>query len=469
MSQASPPFLSLTEAELAVYQDYEQQRRRQLLRVMLPLAAGLFGFGTLAFTLVIPTITPLTIQVWLNYAFLLAGTVCCGLGTLALRRGHSSQAIALMLGGSTSGLLFAVLIRIFEQGLDPYGLSEFVTFSAIIVLAGILSDIRAIIGTTLLMNALTVLVILYAPYPQQIDALIRSQFSYLLPTALVFEWLIAAFLIAHWFTYRQTLRSLGAAYERAQQMDRIKDQFITHVNHELRTPVMAVQSYIEYLRMLRPQLSGEEIDAALERTSQAGTVLITLLENILAVRRIDGQTEPFTPTAVPVRAIMEKSLLLVDPHLGAVGTRAINLAIDHDLAVWGEPVRCQQIMTNLLSNACKYSPPATPVDVSAHLVAPTTGALRRWQRNAPPERRFVEILVRDSGLGIPPEQVALLFNRFMRLPRDLASSVEGNGLGLYLCRVMAESMGGTIWAESSGIEGEGSTFHLRLPAPPAIP
>jgi signal transduction histidine kinase len=78
----------------------------------------------------------------------------------------------------------------------------------------------------------------------------------------------------------------------------------------------------------------------------------------------------------------------------------------------------------------------------------------------------VEIQVRDYGLGIPQEQMPLLFNRFMRLPRDLASSVEGNGLGLYLCRVMAESMGGAIWAESSGVEGEGSTLHLRLPAPP---
>jgi signal transduction histidine kinase len=77
-----------------------------------------------------------------------------------------------------------------------------------------------------------------------------------------------------------------------------------------------------------------------------------------------------------------------------------------------------------------------------------------------------EITVRDYGLGIPPDQIPLLFNRFARLPRELASSVGGSGLGLYLCRVFAEGMGGTIGVESTGVPGEGATFRLRLPLPP---
>jgi signal transduction histidine kinase len=76
---------------------------------------------------------------------------------------------------------------------------------------------------------------------------------------------------------------------------------------------------------------------------------------------------------------------------------------------------------------------------------------------------MVEIAVRDHGLGIPPDQAPLLFQRFVRLPRDLASATVGNGLGLYLCRELAEAMGGHIRVESIGVEGEGSTFYLRLP------
>ena len=74
--------------------------------------------------------------------------------------------------------------------------------------------------------------------------------------------------------------------------------------------------------------------------------------------------------------------------------------------------------------------------------------------------------MRDYGLGIPPDQIPLLFNRFARLPRELASAIGGTGLGLYLCRVFAEGMGGTIDIESTGVVGEGSTFRLRLPLPP---
>ena len=162
MSQASPSPSPLTAAELAVFQTYERERRRRLLSVLLPLTAILLGIGSLVFTLVLPTIRPLTFDVWINYAFLLGGAVQCGLGTLALRRGHLSLATRLLFGG-TSALLFAVLVRIFEQGLDPYGLTEFVTFSAIIVLAGVLGDIRIIVMTTIVMNLLTVLIVLATP------------------------------------------------------------------------------------------------------------------------------------------------------------------------------------------------------------------------------------------------------------------------------------------------------------------
>jgi signal transduction histidine kinase len=79
---------------------------------------------------------------------------------------------------------------------------------------------------------------------------------------------------------------------------------------------------------------------------------------------------------------------------------------------------------------------------------------------------MIQVTIRDYGQGIPPDQAPLLFNRFVRLPRDLASSISGNGLGLYLCRLYVEAMGGRIWLTSSGQPGDGSAFQVLLPAAP---
>ena len=136
---------------------------------------------------------------------------------------------------------------------------------------------------------------------------------------------------------------------------------------------------------------------------------------------------------------------------GEAGSKQHPLRIDApaDVVIWGERVRLQQIMFNLISNAVKYSPAGTLIEIAA--VTRPDG--------------MVEITVRDHGLGIPPDQQDLLFKSFSRLERDRTSAVKGSGLGLYLCRILAQAMGGSIRLESSGTPGEGTTFHLLLPAP----
>ncbi len=75
---------------------------------------------------------------------------------------------------------------------------------------------------------------------------------------------------------------------------------------------------------------------------------------------------------------------------------------------------------------------------------------------------MAQITVKDYGLGVPPDQIGLLFKRFMRLERDIASKVTGTGLGLAICRAYVEAMGGTIWVESTGVVGEGSSFSFTV-------
>jgi len=358
----------------------------------------------------------------------------------------------------------------------------------LIVLAGLLASNRWVLaGTTLLMNVFTVFILASALEIPAGRAL-RDEAALLLSFPLLVQWAVTGILVAASSTYLSTLRELGdvrVAYERAQQLDRLKDEFITHVNHELRGPVMVLQGQVELLLLAEATLSPEERRSYLERAKRAGDALVDVVRGVLAIQRLERDAEAITLEAVPIAAALEAALQLVDPGDGRPHQlqqglqqqlqqrlpieRELHVRIPEGLQVWAEPVRLRQILTNLLSNAIKYSPPGTPVEVMAERVtlAPVDAKRRKQPVGAASSgRRMVEIAVQDHGLGIPPEQIPLLFNRFVRLPRDLASSVSGSGLGLYLCRAYAQAMGGDISAESTGVKGEGSVFRLRLAAPP---
>ena len=250
---------------------------------------------------------------------------------------------------------------------------------------------------------------------------------------------------------------------RAQQLDSLKDQFITSVNHELRTPIMTMQGYIELLGERHNQVDAPARTVMLDRARAANEALVHLVQSILDTRRIDKDADDFVPQPVELRPVLVSAATLTDTHQGDAPVRQLSMDVPEDVVVLGEPSRLEQVFTNLLSNAVKYSAPGTPVKVAAR-VDDHPGTSGRWWGSVKKEEiSFVELTVQDYGLGIPPDQIPLLFRRFVRLPRDLASRTLGTGLGLYLCRVYVEAMGGTIWVESSGVEGQGSTFHVRLP------
>jgi signal transduction histidine kinase len=280
-------------------------------------------------------------------------------------------------------------------------------------------------------------------------------------------WLLALVVYAAARGYRRILQQISdvsVQYERARQLDALKDQFITSVNHELRNPVMLLQGYVELLRLKGSELSAERRDELIQRASRAGEALSQLVQSILDTRRVDQRARDFDAEAVPVGEAVVAAAALVDPRQGKGAERELHIQVPHELTIWGEKVRLQQILTNLLSNAIKYSAPGTPIEVSAQVVSEATPRSGLWWgRRRSAERRVVQIAVRDHGFGIPPDQAPLLFQRFVRLPRDLASATVGNGLGLYLCRELAEAMDGRIWVESTGVDGEGSTFYLHLP------
>jgi signal transduction histidine kinase len=122
------------------------------------------------------------------------------------------------------------------------------------------------------------------------------------------------------------------------------------------------------------------------------------------------------------------------------------------IVVEGDAARLRQVLINLLSNAAKYAPPPTPIEVD----------LRS-------DDAEVHLSVRDEGIGIASDELPLLFQRYGRTPTAVEQGIEGLGLGLYLCRAIVERHGGRIWAESPGL-GQGTTMHVTVPRrAPAVP
>jgi signal transduction histidine kinase len=361
------------------------------------------------------------------------------------------------------------------DGLDVQAMLTLALFAAFILIAGLILPEWAtwsLAGIGVATTIASVFLLPLAPPlhnaladPTQLRFAIAGPLILLQVFVALFSWIAAR-------SNKATVQAVSQAFAREQELSLLKDQFITNVNHELRTPLMAMDGYIKLLRWRHQALSPERREELIEKAARAGDNLVTLVTSILETRHLEQTAEDFTPTAVALRATIEAAIRLAAAQIEETSTpaesgeRTLRLHVSEDLAAWAEPVRVQQIFINLLSNAVKYSPPGTPIEVSARVVPSRWDASHGIRQGLRSHQPLIEITVRDFGFGIPPDQIPLLFERFVRLPRDLASNIAGNGLGLYLCRSFAQAMGGKIWVESSGIPGEGSTFHLQLPVPP---
>ncbi|MFL5352813.1 ATP-binding protein [Archangium sp.] len=229
---------------------------------------------------------------------------------------------------------------------------------------------------------------------------------------------------------------------------RLREEFLSVASHELRTPLTPLKGFAA-LTLSRMEKGGdfperERTLKALRSMARQTDRLTRLVDDLLDTSRIQAgrfELERARVDLVPlVREIMERFELRGDESLRFV----FEAPAEPVEGVWDGP-RLEQVVTNLLSNAVRYSPQGGSVRVSFHLS---------------PEA--VELRVRDEGIGIPPESVALLFQPFARASNATARHYGGLGLGLFICREIVQRHGGSIWAESPGAQ-LGSCFHVRLP------
>jgi signal transduction histidine kinase len=248
-------------------------------------------------------------------------------------------------------------------------------------------------------------------------------------------------------------QQLTLAYEQQQQLNLLKDQLLLNVNHELRTPLTEVLWYLELLRDSNGKFDAMMQMNLLNNAIRGCEELHFLMENMLDAVHADNDAEPPLLEKLPIANVVNE--VLEDFDLHKQQEQCVRLDIPEGLAVWANQQYIHQVLYNLLSNAFKYSPPQTPVLISAQLP-------ERISHEANSSLQ-VCVSVKDAGIGVPPDEIPLLFGKFMRLKRDVSGTVRGSGLGLYVSKQLVEAMGGRIWVESSGIPGEGSCFSFTLP------
>jgi len=228
-----------------------------------------------------------------------------------------------------------------------------------------------------------------------------------------------------------------------QSASRAKDEFLATLSHELRTPLNAI---LGWTRMLRTgQLDPSRVDGALEVIERSARSLAQLVEDLLDVSRVITGNLRLDLRAVPINPAVEHAIDTARPAADAKGV-AVSWTPDPNAGtIVAAPERLQQILWNLLSNAIKFTPSGGRIDLT------TT------RRAAD-----VEIVVRDSGLGISPVFLPHVFERFRQADSSSTRSHAGVGLGLAIVRHLVELHGGTIEAASEGL-GKGAAFTVRFP------
>jgi signal transduction histidine kinase len=234
---------------------------------------------------------------------------------------------------------------------------------------------------------------------------------------------------------RETMRRL-------QELDQMKSDFIAITSHELRTPITAIRGFVNTLQRNQDRLTMDQLTNFMQIIDRQSARLARLVEDLLFVSRIEAGTIRFEAEPVDLGRFLPESAESLGPEVRS----RVRVDVEPTGAiVRTDPHRLDQILRNLVENALKFSPPDTEVRIDATV-----------------RDDWFQLAVTDHGVGIPPEDLPRIFDRFHQVGQVMTREIEGAGLGLYITKRLVEAMGGTVTVAS--VPGQGSTFRIWLPA-----
>ena len=229
-----------------------------------------------------------------------------------------------------------------------------------------------------------------------------------------------------------------------KEIDQMKSDFLSVVSHELRTPLHSIKGFVDIILMGKTGAINDLQRDFLTTVKESTTNLQRLIDDLLEFSRMEAGQVKLRPEEVSLYEVAERVVEQLSP-LAQEGELILLNEIPEEFArIEADPMRMEQVLTNLMTNAIKFTPAEGSVCVSAMDVG-----------------NQVRVSVRDTGIGIPEEEQARVFERFYQVDGGPTRSYRGAGLGLTICKFIVEYHHGRIWVESK--EGEGSTFFFVLP------
>lgn len=232
-----------------------------------------------------------------------------------------------------------------------------------------------------------------------------------------------------------------------RRTEKMRRDFVANVSHELRTPLSAIHGYAETLlegALEDPELAREFVQVMFRHSTR----LSQLVADLLDLSKLESPDFALELTPIPLASLVRGVMSMVEQAANAKGVSMTLLAEEPILPVLGHESMLEQVVTNLLDNAIKYTPSG------GHTTITLSQA----------DEETVQVAITDTGMGIPPKHLPRLFERFYRVDKSRSREMGGTGLGLSIVKHIVQSHGGNIWVESEVGQGTTFTFTLQVAA-----
>jgi signal transduction histidine kinase len=256
----------------------------------------------------------------------------------------------------------------------------------------------------------------------------------------------------------QEIKNRKRAQIEAEVANIAKSEFLANMSHELRTPLNHIIGFTE---LVLDENFGELNKVQTEYLSDvhhSSIHLLSLINDILDLSKVEAGKLELQPTCVKLCELLESSLTMVKEKALKHGIKLSNSLHGVRDTITADERKLKQIIYNLLSNAVKFTPDGGSVSLTAQNCKPDDAQFFDMDN----DNSYIKITVTDTGIGINPDGLDLIFNPFEQVETSKSRKYQGPGLGLSLTKSLVELHGGMIWAESEG-EGKGSTFSFTLP------